>query len=130
MKENKFMRQLFTVLLSTFAFLPFTNTYGENLSLIPAQLLEEQPSAETIVQKVYVHPSQIYFSDNQIFVQTPKGLMPVHSLKTDAKGIHYRTAHPQSWYCQYVDKQTGKKCGYYNTFTYYCEECGHSPDDW
>ncbi len=123
------MRQLFTVLLSTFACVSFATSDGKELDLAPAQIIEEQPSVETIIQKVYVHPSQIYFSDNQIFVQTPKGLMPVQSLKADAKGIHYRTAHPQSWYCQY-EFEDGTICGCYNTFTYFCEDCGHSPDDW
>ncbi len=122
---------LLTSLLATFACLAFTSCYGQEIAnLTAAQILPEQPTVERISQKIYVQPSDIYFSNNQIFVQTPKGLMPVDALKTDAKGIHYKTAHPQSWFCEYVDKRTGKKCGHYNTYTYFCEECGHSPNDW
>lgn len=121
---------LLTSLLATFACLSFTNSYGEeSLNLTASQILPEQPAVEMAVQKIYVQPSEIYFSNNQIFVQTPKGLVPVHSLKTDAKGIHYKTVHPKSWYCEY-EFDDGTTCGNYNTYTYYCEECGHSPDDW
>lgn len=117
---------LLTSLLATFACLSFTNSYGqENLNLTASQILPEQAAIEMIVQKIYVQPSDIYFSDNQIFVQTPKGLIPVNSLKTDAKGIHYKTAHPQSWVC--TRKEKGKVCNTYNAYDYYCEKCHYSP---
>lgn len=115
---------LLTSLFATLSCLTFG--YGEeNVNLTAAQILLEHPTVERISQKIYVQPSDIYFSGNQIFVQTPKGLMPVEALKTDAKGIHYRIVHPQSWVC--TRKIDGEVCNTYNAYNYYCESCGYSP---
>lgn len=117
---------ILTSLFATLSCLVCTNGYGEeSVNLTAAQILTDQSTSEMIVQKIYVQPSDIYFSGNQIFVQTPKGLMPVTSLKTDAKGIYYKTAHPQSWVC--TRNENGKVCNTYNAYNYYCESCGFSP---
>ncbi len=116
------MRHLLINLFATFACLSFTNSYGEeNVNFTATQTLPEQSVIEKNVQKIYVQPSDIYFSDNQIFVQTPKGLIQVHSLKTDSHGIYYKTARPYSWDCP--------RCGEYNAYDYYCEHCNYPGPD-
>jgi hypothetical protein len=104
-----------------------TQSQAEEFEFIPAQSLMEDKIV-SIEQKIYVEPSQIYFSMGRIFVQTPKGLTQIHELNSDDLGIYYRTEHPKSWYCKYK-YPNGKVCGHYNTYTYFCEECGHAPDE-
>src|SRR5215211_4170970 len=93
----------------------FMTFQAEGASLMPAQQLDR----ESVFEKIYVSPPQIYFSDNRIFIQViDQGLIEVVSLHTDPYGIYYESAHPQSWTCE---------CGYDNTNTYYCDNCGKAP---
>jgi hypothetical protein len=128
--RSKYMhRYVSAFLLLTISFLSFTcYLEAENYDLMPSQQLSNNQQIEYVFHKVYVQPSQIYFSENQMFVQSLEGLIPINSLKTDCNGIHYEIVHPYSWVCKSVDSR-GKKCGHYNSNTYYCEHCGRSPDD-
>lgn len=111
------MNKVFTSLL--FAACCFAN----GIQAIEPGLSQEFFGEEEVVfiQKIYIHPSEIYFSNNKIFVQTKKGVLEIPSIQSDFKGIYYRAVHPQNWVC--------KKCGEYNINTYYCENCEKSPSD-
>lgn len=102
---------------------------ADELDILAAQhLRENEKVVTTIDRKIYVEPSQIRFSNNQIFVQTPKGMFQIPKLYSDDIGIYYKSVHPYSWYCHHRFSE-GRVCGHYNTYIYYCEECGHAPGD-
>jgi hypothetical protein len=98
---------------------------AEEFDVFPAQHHVEIHKPASLKQKIYVEPSQIYFSNNQIFVQSTKGMIQIKGIKSDDVGIYYQAAHPQSWYCNNIIN--GKVCGHYNTYSYFCENCGKEP---
>lgn len=114
------------VLLFTFICSYMTYGQAQGCNINSAQYLVENQQVISLMQKIYIEPSEIFFVNSQIFVETPKGLMQILELSSDEIGIYYKAAHPQSWFCNNKD-ENGKRCGTYNTNTYYCEECGKAP---
>jgi methionyl-tRNA synthetase len=116
------------LLLVVFGCSYITTGQAEEFDVFLAQHHAENQKIVSLKQKIYVEPSQIYFSNNHIFVQSTKEMIQIQGIKSDELGVYYQAEHPQFWYCEYIFSN-GKRCGHYNTYSYYCENCGRAPGE-
>ncbi len=75
------------------------------------------------LQKVYVNPSDLFITENGLFLQGAAELIPLHSVKTDEYGFYVKTKH---------NPEVGplKEPACWNGHPLYHEECGGCAHWW